>query len=78
MMHDLKKLEEKFHEFLKDGLNEKEFDINGIEITEGSFSHTLRILILFFSHWRWEADIVCPCIDKNGYWLNLLCRWSRI
>ena len=34
-MHDLKKLEEKFHEFLKDGLNEKEFDINGIEITEG-------------------------------------------
>ena len=35
MMHDLKKLEKKFHEFLKDGLNEKEFDINGIEITEG-------------------------------------------
>lgn len=34
-MHDLKKLEKKFHEFLKDGLNEKEFDINGIEITEG-------------------------------------------
>ena len=33
-MYDLKKLEEKFHEFLKEGINEKEFNINGIKITE--------------------------------------------
>ena len=34
MMHDLKKLDEKFHEFLKSGLNEKDYDFDEIEITE--------------------------------------------
>ena len=34
MMHDLKKLEKKFHEFLKSGLNEKDYDFDEIEITE--------------------------------------------
>ena len=34
MMHDLKKLEKKFHEFLKRGLNEKDYDFDEIEITE--------------------------------------------
>ena len=33
-MHDLKKLEKKFHEFLKSGLNEKDYDFDEIEITE--------------------------------------------
>ena len=33
-MHDLKKLEKKFHEFLKRGLNEKDYDFDEIEITE--------------------------------------------
>ena len=34
MMHDLKKLDDKFHEFLKSGLNEKDYDFDEIEITE--------------------------------------------
>ena len=33
-MHDLKKLDDKFHEFLKSGLNEKDYDFDEIEITE--------------------------------------------
>ncbi len=34
MMHDLKKLDEKFHEFLKNGLNAKDYNFDEIEITE--------------------------------------------
>lgn len=34
MMYDLKKVEEKFHEYLRTGLDEKEFRINEIKITE--------------------------------------------
>ena len=33
-MHDFKKLEEKFHEFLKEGINEEYFNIDEVEITE--------------------------------------------
>lgn len=47
MMYDLKKLEEKFHEFLKDGINEKEFDIDGIEITEELLEKQEAFLIHF-------------------------------
>lgn len=34
-MYDLKKVEEKFHEYLKTGLDEEKFRIHEIEITEG-------------------------------------------
>ena len=30
MMHDLKELDDKFHEFLKSGLNEKDYDFDEI------------------------------------------------
>ena len=33
-MHDLKKVEEKFHEYLKTRLNEKTYRIDEIKITE--------------------------------------------
>lgn len=33
-MYDLKKVEEKFHEYLRNGLDEKEFRINEIKVTE--------------------------------------------
>ena len=47
MMYDLKKLEEKFHEFLKDGINEKEFDIDGVKITEELLKQQEAFLIHF-------------------------------
>lgn len=34
MMYDLKKVEENFHKYLRTGLDEKEFRINEIKITE--------------------------------------------
>ena len=46
-MYDLKKLEEKFHEFLKDGINEKEFDIDGVKITEELLKQQEAFLIHF-------------------------------
>ena len=46
-MYDLKKLEEKFHEFLKEGINEKEFNINGIKITEELLEQRESFLIHF-------------------------------
>ena len=46
-MYDLKKLEEKFHEFLKDGINEKEFDIDGVKITEELLKQQEAFLIQF-------------------------------
>lgn len=34
-MHDLKKVEERFHEYLKSKLNEEIYHIDEIKITEG-------------------------------------------
>lgn len=34
MSYDLKKVEETFHEYLRTGLNEKEFRIHEIKVTE--------------------------------------------
>ena len=46
-MYDLKKVEEKFHEYLKTGLNEKEFRINEIKITEELLEQQKALYIPF-------------------------------
>ena len=47
MMHDLKKLDDKFHEFLKSGLNEKDYDFDEIEITENLLDEKKAFYIPF-------------------------------
>ena len=47
MMHDLKKLEKKFHEFLKSGLNEKDYDFDEIKITENLLDEKKAFYIPF-------------------------------
>ena len=46
-MYDLKKVEEKFHEDVKTGLNEKEFRINEIKITEELLEQQKALYIPF-------------------------------
>lgn len=46
-MHDLKKINEKFHEFLKVGLNEETFDFDQIKIDEESLKEGKRFIVPF-------------------------------
>lgn len=46
-MYDLKKIEKKFHEFLKIGLNEEFFDFNQIKISEESLKQGERFIVPF-------------------------------
>ena len=47
MMNDLKKIEKKFHEFLKIGLDEEFFDFNQIKIDEESLNEGKRFFVPF-------------------------------
>ena len=47
MMNDLKKIEKKFHEFLKVGLNEETFDFDQIKIDEESLKQVERFIVPF-------------------------------
>lgn len=47
MMYDLKKVNEKFHEFLKSGLKEERYNLNEIEITEELLEQQEAIYIPF-------------------------------
>ena len=46
-MQDLKKLEEKFHEFLRSGLNERRYNIDYVKLTEKLFAESEAIYIAF-------------------------------
>ena len=45
MMQDLKKINKKFHEFLKVGLNEETFDFDQIKIDEESLKEGKRFIV---------------------------------
>ena len=47
MMQDLKKINKKFHEFLKIGLDEEFFDFNQIKIDEESLNEGKRFFVPF-------------------------------
>ena len=49
MMHDLRKVEEKFHEYLKSRLNEESFRIDEIKITEDLLEQEEAFYIWFGS-----------------------------
>ena len=61
-MHDLKRLEEKFHEYLRARLDENYFRIDEIKLTEDLFSQQEAFYICS----RMDLDVVA-FIDEDGF-----------
>lgn len=72
-MYDLKKVEEKFHEYLKTGLNEKEFRINEIKITEELLKQQ-KALYIPFGHISYFLVIED---EKPVLYVHIATRWDE-
>ena len=67
MMYDLRKLEEKFHEFLTDGLKEEDYDRTRLpKLTEKLFRELGELRWIYFFRYS-----LCRIINIVNNWYDL-------
>ena len=68
MMHDLKKLEEKFHEFLTDGLKEGTYDRNKLpKLTEKLFTELGELRWIYYFRYYLTLEDKKPVLYIRAY-----------
>ena len=68
MMHDLKKLEEKFHEFLTDGLKEGTYDRNKLpKLTEKLFTELGELRWIYYFRYYLTLEDEKPVLYIRAY-----------
>ena len=66
MENELKRIEEKFHELLRTGLDDEVYDIDGVEVTESLFSKSDGFIIPFgFMHYFLAIEGDKPLLFLN-------------